>query len=134
MYTTINGIIYAPHGTVTITGSNVTINGRIIADKFNFWGSNLTINIGARNLDILDFLFDSDLNISTDGELKENRKVTLDISQTDILDKDVEDIVWEYEKIEDDFRTEAVEGEDYAIDYDNSDAFTKNMIFKKYGT
>lgn len=44
--TTINGIIYAPNGTVTITGFNVTINGRIIADKFNFWGSNLTINSG----------------------------------------------------------------------------------------
>ncbi len=133
--TTINSIIYAPNGTVTITGSNVTINGRIIADKFNFWGSNLTINIGDSDLDILDFLFLPSPVIIADGEFKENRKVSLDISQTEKIEKVTkEETTWAFYKVSGDERVLAVEGEDYAIDADTSDEFLKNMIFKKFGT
>ncbi len=133
--TTINGIIYAPNGTVTITGSNVTINGRIIADKFNFWGSNLTINSGDSDLDILDFLFLPSPEIIADGEFKENRKVSLDISQTEKIEKVTkEETTWAFYKVSGDERVLAVEGEDYAIDADTSDEFLKNMIFKKFGT
>lgn len=66
--TTINGVIYAPNGTVTITGSNVQINGRIISDKFNFWGSNLVINKGEGDLELLDFLFGPTPEIKATGE------------------------------------------------------------------
>ena len=133
--TTINGVIYAPNGTVTITGSNVTINGRIIADKFNFWGSNLKINSSDSDLDILDFLFIPEPVVVTEGELKENREVTLDISQTEKLEKVTkEETVWKFYKIDGDIRNESIEGIDYAIDTEASDEFTKHMLFKNAGT
>lgn len=38
-----NGIIYAPNGTVTITGYDVKFNGIIIADKIFITGTNTDI-------------------------------------------------------------------------------------------
>jgi len=129
--TTFTGIIYAPNGTVTITGQNVVINGRIIADKFNFWGSNLTINSGESDLDLIDFLFYPEIKIITSGEYKENRKITLDISNNEKIEKfKQEEAVWEFLRAD---GSEAVYGVDYAIDEENSDGFTKNLIFRKTG-
>lgn len=132
---TINGIIYAPNGTVTITGSNVVMNGRIIADQFNFWGSNLTINGGSGDLDIIDFLFLPDIRITEEGEHKENRKVILDISRTPRIEKVIKEATqWEFAVIGENGERPAIEGDDYAIDDNSSDSFTKNLIFKKAGT
>ena len=38
-----NGIIYAPNGTVTITGNDVKFNGIIIANKIFITGTNTEI-------------------------------------------------------------------------------------------
>jgi hypothetical protein len=40
----INGIIYAPNGTINFNGNNITINGKVIGNQISFNGNNITIN------------------------------------------------------------------------------------------
>lgn len=49
----LDGMVYAPLGSVTMNGSNQTIRGRVIADSVNFNGSGIHINSGGGDLDSL---------------------------------------------------------------------------------
>lgn len=40
----ISGIIYAPNGQITVSGSNNTFNGALVANELKLSGSNITIN------------------------------------------------------------------------------------------
>ncbi len=40
----VNGIIYAPNGSIILNGNNITINGEVIGYKLVFNGNNITIN------------------------------------------------------------------------------------------
>ncbi len=41
---TIEGILYAPNGTITFNGNDITVNGRVIGNKLRFNGNGITID------------------------------------------------------------------------------------------
>jgi uncharacterized Zn-binding protein involved in type VI secretion len=41
---TIDGILYAPHGSIRFNGNNITINGKVIGNTVRFNGNNISIN------------------------------------------------------------------------------------------
>ena len=49
----INGIIYAPNGTVTVNANSFELNGRMICDSFVFNGTTLKINAQDNDLDFI---------------------------------------------------------------------------------
>ena len=49
----INGIIYAPNGTITVNANSFELNGRIICDSFVFNGTTLKINAQENDLDFI---------------------------------------------------------------------------------
>jgi len=46
----LDGIVYAPNGTITMNGSNQIVNGRVVGDKLTFNGSNYRIISGTNDL------------------------------------------------------------------------------------
>ncbi|MBR5973560.1 MAG: cellulose binding domain-containing protein [Clostridiales bacterium] len=50
---TVNGIIYAPKGTVSIHANETSFNGRIIANRFNYEGSIFNCTASASDLELL---------------------------------------------------------------------------------
>ena len=49
----LDGLVYAPSGTIKMNGSNQTVNGRVIGNKVTFNGSNYNITSGTGDLDSL---------------------------------------------------------------------------------
>lgn len=125
----LNAVLYAPNGCVSINANRVTLNGRIIAKQVRINGTLINIHAGAHDLDMLDFLFKPEMELSFAGNKKENRKVTIDvegISDTESIIR--EDTVWNITK-------DGSGAEDAcAVDEEASDVFHKEMIFREAGT
>jgi len=122
----LNGIIFAPKGKIEINAKNVVLNGMIIADSVELNGTNVTLNPLSDNK-LLDYK--PDIEIMSEGQHKENRKLTLDISQSNELEKIVaENTSWE---IVPEFDAEQSL---VFIDDDESTDLTKQLIIKKAGT
>lgn len=49
----LDGLVYAPKGTILMDGSNQTVNGRVIGKRVTIDGSNCTIVSGSGDLDSL---------------------------------------------------------------------------------
>ncbi|SHH48966.1 intein C-terminal splicing region/RHS repeat-associated core domain-containing protein [Clostridium collagenovorans DSM 3089] len=127
----INGIIYAPKGKVKINAKKLTVSGAIYADNIEFNGTQLTVNKNEKL--VSGQLFKPDIVIEETGELKENRKITLDISKNkdcDILTE--KNTVWSITPINHSNKDTSKE-ESVFIDEENSNAFTKNLIIKHSG-
>lgn len=122
----LNGVIYAPQGKVEINAKNVVINGLIIADSVELNGTNITFNPLSDNT-LLDYK--PDIEIKSEGQHKEKRKLTLDISQNKAVQKIIpEKTTWE---IVPEFETE----ENFIfIDEEESTYLTKQLIIKKAGS
>lgn len=129
--TTMNGILYAPNGYVMITGENFKLNGRIIAKKIMFYGSNIEVIKGENDLDILDCLSDEvpDLIVSSDDEGVANHIVEVSLLENNWLEK-VDDNKIEIKVLCS--GEELTEGEDYYI-LSGSDKLEKRMVFKNPG-
>ena len=129
----INGVIAAPKGKIIINAKNIEINGSIYGESIELNGSNLIVNDNSSS--ITENFFDPNLDILTEGELKENRKVTLDISENEDISLVEEDsISWSILplNIEDgELYNEMYQG--IKIDEDTSNDNVKNLIFKKAG-
>lgn len=121
----INGIIYAPKGKVELNAKNLIINGMIIADKVEFNGTNIKFN----KLDDTSILnFKPEIDIKIIGEQKQNRKLTLSISENDDMERFIKDkTIWEITSLEN------KNDDSVCIDDDNSNAYNQNLIIKKSG-
>ena len=126
---TLNAVLYAPDGCVTINADRVNLNGRIIAKQVRINGTLINIHAGPYDLDMLDFLFKPEIALHFDGNKKENRKVTIDVEEilnTGYIVK--ENTVWSITK-------DGSKAEDAAaVDEEASDVFHKEMIFREAGT
>ncbi len=125
----LNAVLYAPNGCVYVNANELNLNGRIIAKQICINGTKININAGPCDFDMLDFLFQPEIDFVITGNKKENRKVVFDVEEilnTEYLVKEatVWSITRDGENAEDDF----------AIDTDSSDDFHKEMIFRKAGT
>lgn len=126
---TINGIIYAPKGKIEINAKNLTINGAVIGDSVELNGTNLTVNkMTDPESPILSF--EPDLKFGGTEEIyRENRKITLDISESFGLDQlDTDSLEWSFEA--DDPKQQACIKTDMAT----STNLTKNLIITEAGT
>ena len=124
-----NAVLYAPNGCVSVNANNFTLNGRIIAKQVRINGTLININAGSYDFDMLDFLFQPEIDLKVEGNRKENRKLVLDVEAIrDTESIKTEDTIWNITKE----GSEA--GDAYAFDEDASDAFHKEMIFRKAGT
>lgn len=125
----LNAVLYAPNGCVYINANEMHLNGRIIAKQVCINGTKININAGPYDLDMLDFLFKPEIDLDITGNQKENRKLVLDVREilnTEYIVK--EDTLWNI--TEDGADASA----NYAIDEEASDAFHKELLFRKAGT
>ena len=125
----LNAVLYAPNGCVYINANEMHLNGRIIAKQVCINGTKININAGPYDLDMLDFLFKPEIDLDITGNQKENRKLVLDVREilnTEYIVK--EDTLWNI--TEDGADASA----NYAIDEEVSDAFHKEILFRKAGT
>ena len=125
----INGVLSAPKGKVKINAKNIVINGAIYADEIELNGSELKINESKELIEKLEFSPKAEINVI--GELKENRKVTVDILKSQDIDyiKKNANVSWEIKSID----LDEAKDEGIKIDEENSDDYSKEMIFKKAG-
>lgn len=125
----INGVLSAPKGKVKINAKNIVINGAIYADEIELNGSELKINESKELIEKLEFSPKAEINVT--GELKENRKVTVDILKSQDIDyiKKNANVSWEIKSID----LDEAKDEGIKIDEENSDDYSKEMIFKKAG-
>lgn len=127
---TLNAVLYAPDGCVTINANRFNLHGRIIAKQICINGTMIQINAGPYDLDMLGFLFRPEIAIAVQGNQKENRKITLDIEEilnTEYLVK--EDTKWNIVA-----KGEEPDSGGYVIDEKNSDDFHKELLFTRAGT
>ncbi len=91
------GVIYAPKGKVEINAKNFTFNGTIVANEIELNGTNLTVNELSEEENTL-LLFNPEIKISGASEThKQNRKVTLDISESfGLSDIDESSLAWDF--------------------------------------
>lgn len=125
----LNAVLYAPNGCVYVNANELNLNGRIIAKQIGINGTKININAGPCDFDMLDFLFQPEIDFVITGNKKENRKVVFDVEE--ILNTEYfvkEATVWSITR-----DGENAE-EDFSIDTDSSDDFHKEMIFRKAGT
>lgn len=127
----INGILAAPKGKVKINAKKIVINGAVYADEIELNGSSLTINESKDLIEKLEFSPKAEINVT--GELKENRKVVIDILKSQDIDyiKKNAKVTWEIKPV--DTEDYEVKNEGIKIDTDASDDYSKEMIFKKAG-
>jgi len=125
----INGVLSAPKGKVKINAKNIVINGAIYADEIELNGSELKVNESKELIEKLEFSPKAEINVI--GELKENRKVTVDILKSQDIDyiKKNANVSWEIKSID----LDEAKDEGIKIDEENSDDYSKEMIFKKAG-
>lgn len=126
-----SGVIYAPNGTVTVNCKSFTLNGVIIAQNIIFNGTTVNINYSDVN-DLLEMKPTLDININ--GSLKENRKVTLDIS-SNLFCTTVTDVTynWSIYPVNDGVVQYDRASDNVCIDEESSTEFTKNLLFKEKG-
>lgn len=126
---TVNGIIYAPNGTVELNAKNLTLNGVIVAKNVEFNGTNLTLNeIKDKSTSLIQFGPQLDIK-GISEEYKENRLISLDITESfGIDDIDTDSLVWT-------FTSEDYKNSDcIKIDEKTSTNLKKNLIITKKGT
>lgn len=122
------GVIYAPDGKVEINAKHFTFNGTIIAEKVELNGTDVTINeLSGDDNSLLQF--GPELKVKgIDETYKENRKITLDISESfGIGEVDVDSLSWEFSP---------VSGTNYSAiktDETASTALHKELIISKAG-
>ena len=125
---TIDGIIYAPEGTVTLNAKRLTFNGTIVAKNVVFNGTDLVVNeIKDKDSSLINF--GPSLRIyGAEDTYKENRIITLDISDsTGISDIDTDSLVWS-------FTAENYENSDsIKVDDQSSGQLVKNLIITDTG-
>lgn len=125
---TINGIIYAPNGTVELNAKNLTVNGSIVAENVEFNGTKLTLNpYSNEDKTLIDFGPDITFK-DLERSYKENRKITLDISESFGIESiDTESLKWEFSA------EEPAMAENIRIDEASSDSVRKNLIITEPG-
>ena len=125
----LNAILYAPNGCVTINTARLNLNGRIIAKKVNINGSDININAGPDDYEMLDFLLKPEFDIHVEGNQKVNRKVTLSIDDlSETAQTVMKDAVWSITRAGEEV------SDCYVFDADNSNVFHKEMLFLEPGT
>ncbi len=126
---TINGVIYAPNGTVELNAKNLTVNGMIIAKNVEINGTNLVVNeMPDKDSPLLQF--GPEINFGNIEETyKENRRITLDISESlGLGDIDENSLEWSF-SADAPANTDSVK-----IDEETSTNLCKNLIITKAGT
>lgn len=125
---TINGIIYAPNGTVELNAKKLTINGTIVAENIEFNGTELTLNpYSNEDKTLIDFGPDITFK-NLEDSYKENRLITLDISESfGIGSVDTESLKWEFSA------EDPASADNIRIDETTSDALRKNLIITEPG-
>ena len=137
----INGVLYAPNGCVTINANEVTINGRIIAEKVCLNGTYFNICAGDHDFDrIRDWIAEEEeqeeeilqADLLASGSLKQNRRVVLDLESTSgtSLPHSVK-TKWNFTKIGDET---AQEEEFIRIEENSATNIHKELLFKEAGT
>lgn len=125
---TLNGIIYAPEGTVTLNAKRLTFNGTIVAEKVVFNGTDLVVNeIKDKDSSLINF--GPSLRIyGAEDTYKQNRIITLDISDSSgISDIDTDSLTWS-------FMAENYENSDsIKVDEQSSGQLVKNLIITDTG-
>lgn len=125
---TMDAVLYAPKGCVRINANEVNLRGRIIAEQVCINGTLINIASGAGDYDVLDFLLRPQVELKVSGNLKQNRKVVLDLEQiANIQNLKKEDLQWSVEK-----EGESA-GECCRTDLEASDGFHREMIFTEPG-
>ncbi len=125
---TINGIIYAPNGKIEINAKHLTVNGAIIAKDVELNGTDLTLN-PVTDSDSPIASFSPEIKIKDlKRSYRQNRKITLDISDSYGLNKiDGDSIEWSF----------TADNEAYTknilIDDTASDKLHKELIIEKTG-
>ena len=130
---TINGVLYAPNGRVTINANNVNIKGRIIAQDITVNATNFNIEGTPHDFDSLDFVFEPEFDMVIEGNQKINRKVTISLVGDDLYTSYIsDDVKWEIKSLSqnEDRETESY----YAVDDTVSSGFYKELLFYYPGT
>lgn len=126
-----NGVLYAPNGTVTIDAKYFSMEGTIIAKEIVFNGTQIIINKG----DLSDLLaFNPQIDIDISGSLKENRKITADISTNELCTQ-VSDAMykWHMYPVEAENIVYEKDLANIRIDEATSNELTKNFIVTEQG-
>ena len=94
------GVIYAPEGKVEINAKNFIFNGTIIAESIELNGTDITVNERSSDENTL-LQFNPELEVKgIKDTYKENRKITLDISESFGLgDVNEDTLTWEFEPV-----------------------------------
>ncbi len=125
---TINGIIYAPEGTVEINAKNITVNGAVIAKNVELNGTDLKMNrISDHDSSLINFgpeIVFADF----EGTYKQNRKITLDISESfGLKDIDIDSLNWDF------YADSPASSDSIKIDETSSSQTKKNLIITEPG-
>ena len=124
---TMNAVLYAPNGCVTVNANQFHLNGRIIAKEIRIHGTNIRIMSGKSDLSMIEFLWKPDLSIETSGFHKVNRKVVLELQGAENTDLTEEMVQWEI--------TSAQEKKDtYSVDTTASNGLHQELLFHEAGT
>ncbi|MBP5433123.1 RHS repeat-associated core domain-containing protein [Ruminococcus sp.] len=125
---TMNGAIYAPNGKVEINAKHFTFNGVIIAGQIELNGTDITVNEVSDDDNVL-LQFGPEIVIKGGSETyKENRKITLDISESAGLGTiNTDTLSWSFVP-DDDANIGAVK-----IDEASSDNYRKELIITRPG-
>nr|MCR5235239.1 cellulose binding domain-containing protein [Lachnospiraceae bacterium] len=130
----LNAVLYAPNGTVNINTSSLNLSGRIIAKNIHMSGSRLIINPGPFDYEMVEFLYKPELSIETYGNLKENRLVSLDISElTKTRYLENSQIEWKIRNAATDSEGQVICNECIMAE-DRSNSIHKEAIFTSAGT
>lgn len=136
----INGVLYAPNGCVTINAHEATINGRILAKKVCLNGTYFNLCAGDHDFDKIREWIEEGVQeeeiltaeISVGGNLKQNRRISLDLNSTgeETFDETLQ-AEWSFAKKSGDTWQEM---ETVCIDTDNSTDIHKELLLKEAGT
>lgn len=126
---TLDAVLYAPNGCVTVNANNFHLNGRIIARQVCINGTTININAGDGDFDMLPFLLKPEVALTVSGNQKENRKIVIDVEELENTRYIIkENTVWEVTKDGEDA------GDRFLVDGDASDEFHKECLFTEAGT
>lgn len=130
--TTMNGIIYAPNGTVMITGDTFNLNGRIIAKKIVFYGSKLNVKSSESDLSVLDCLSGETPKLIISGDIKgyANHTINMSLSENIFL-SDVDEDKIDLKVLDENLR-KLKENEDYYV-IKESNPYEYKLVFVNPG-
>jgi len=125
---TINGIIYAPEGTVEINAKNITVNGAVIAKNVELNGTDLKMNrISDHDSSLINFGPEI-VFAGFEGTYRQNRKITLDISESfGLKDIDIDSLNWDF------YADSPASSDSIKIDEAGSSQTKKNLIITEPG-